>query len=150
MKNVGSRIYFDKLTGEVLVDTGHRRVLDDFVVPSVEDDFRVFTKLSERNPETVGMLELEYGQYADDFREADKSFYNGYGYRVNPDTQTLEFAYPDPNEPEAPPVFRKPLTQEVDELKQENTLLKAQNNALTERTEFIEDVIAEMAQQVYQ
>ncbi|EHB65277.1 hypothetical protein [Paenibacillus lactis] len=42
------------------------------------------------------------------------------------------------------------LSEQVAELKQENTLLKAQNSALTERTEFIEDVIAEMAQQVYQ
>lgn len=42
------------------------------------------------------------------------------------------------------------LSEQVAELQQENTLLKAQNSALTERTEFIEDVIAEMAQQVYQ
>ncbi|MCI1778094.1 MAG: hypothetical protein LKI04_29175 [Paenibacillus lautus] len=111
MKNVGSRIYFDKITGEVLVQTGHRRVLDDYVVPSVEDDFRVFIKLSERNPETVGVLELEYGQYDQDFAESN-------GYRVNPDTQELEFSYPNPNDPEAPPVFQKPLTQEIEELKQ--------------------------------
>jgi len=111
MKNVGSRIYFDKLTGEVLIQTGHRRVLDDYEVPTVEDDFRVFNKLSERNPETVGVLELEYGQYAQDFAESN-------GYRVNPDTQELEFSYPDPNDPEAPPVFQKPLTQEIEELKQ--------------------------------
>lgn len=42
------------------------------------------------------------------------------------------------------------LLRENDQLKQENTLLKAQNQALTERADFIEDVVAEMAVQVYQ
>lgn len=44
----------------------------------------------------------------------------------------------------------KRLLQENEQLKQENQLLKAQNNALAERADFIEDVIAEMATQVYQ
>lgn len=35
------------------------------------------------------------------------------------------------------------------ELEQENKLLKAQLNAVTERSDFIEDCIAEMAMQVY-
>lgn len=39
---------------------------------------------------------------------------------------------------------------EIEQLQQENLLLKAQNNALSERADFIEDIIAEMAMQVYQ
>lgn len=50
-----------------------------------------------------------------------------------------ELTKPQPEEP-----------SELDKLKQENILLKAQNAALTERADFIEDVIAEMAAQVYQ
>lgn len=42
------------------------------------------------------------------------------------------------------------LQSENNELKQENTILKAQNNALSERADFIEDVVAEIAIQVYQ
>ncbi|MGE7828886.1 hypothetical protein [Paenibacillus sp. NPDC093718] len=110
MKNIGNRIYFDKLTGEVIIQTGHRRVFDEYVVPTVEDDFRAFVKLSERNPETVGVLELEYGQYAQDFAESD-------GYQINPETLELEFFYRDPNDPEQPPVFQKPLSEEVEALK---------------------------------
>lgn len=44
----------------------------------------------------------------------------------------------------------KPVEVEIEELKQENKLLKAQNNATSERADFIEDVVAEMAIQVYQ
>lgn len=47
------------------------------------------------------------------------------------------------------PVYVKPIEDEVKELKQENVLIKGQNNALSERADFIEDVVAEMAIQVY-
>ena len=40
-------------------------------------------------------------------------------------------------------------TPELDSLKKENKLLKAQLQAQTERSDFIEDCIAEMATQVY-
>ncbi|OMD29155.1 hypothetical protein BJP48_18870 [Paenibacillus odorifer] len=39
---------------------------------------------------------------------------------------------------------------EIEMLKKENMLLKAQNNAITERADFIEDIIAEMAMHIYQ
>lgn len=39
---------------------------------------------------------------------------------------------------------------EIELLKKENLLLKAQNTAITERADFIEDIIAEMAMQIYQ
>ncbi|WP_339308828.1 hypothetical protein NSS98_25320 [Paenibacillus sp. FSL E2-0274] len=39
---------------------------------------------------------------------------------------------------------------EIEILKKENMLLKAQNNAITERADFIEDIIAEMAMHIYQ
>lgn len=43
-----------------------------------------------------------------------------------------------------------PTREKVDKLEQENELLKAQKDALSERADFIEDVVAEMAEQVYQ
>lgn len=44
----------------------------------------------------------------------------------------------------------KRLLQENEQLKHENQLLKAQNNALSERADFVEDLIAEMAMEIYQ
>ncbi|CQR58406.1 XkdW family protein [Paenibacillus riograndensis] len=38
----------------------------------------------------------------------------------------------------------------LEQLQKENLLLKSQNNALSERADFIEDIIAEMAMRVYQ
>ena len=47
------------------------------------------------------------------------------------------------------PLRNLQLQKENEQLKAENTLLKAQNKALTDRTDFHEDLIAEMAMVVY-
>lgn len=139
----GHWIYYDKVTGEILHDTGEVHHTD----PDYEakrDPFSNIKKLMERDPESVGIIKLDPREFAQDFNEGALA-------RVNPDTLELEFIYFDPNSPDdPPPAPQPPLTEQVAELRQENMLLKAQNSALTERTEFIEDVIAEMAQQVYQ
>ncbi|MEK4004250.1 XkdW family protein [Paenibacillus sp. FSL H3-0333] len=44
---------------------------------------------------------------------------------------------------------KPPVLTEMEQLQQENLLLKAQNSALSERADFIEDIIAEMATKVY-
>lgn len=85
------------------------------ILPTIDEDIATYESLYERNRETFDVLELEYSQYEQDFTEAN-------GYRVNPETKELEFSYPDPNEPEAPPVYRPPLSEEIEGLKQENVL----------------------------
>lgn len=106
---IGRRIYFDKATGNIIVDTGERQ---GFVRPTtVEQDIATFKELSERNRETFDYIELEFGQYAQDFAECN-------GYRVNPETKQLEFSYPVPTESGAGPVYRPPLSEEVETLKQ--------------------------------
>lgn len=108
---IGRRIYYDTTTGNVIIDTGERQ---GSVAPTtIDQDTTTFTPLSERNRDSFDVLELEYGQYAQDFAECN-------GYRVNPETKELEFSYPDPNEPEAPPVYEKPLSEQLKELKAEN------------------------------
>ncbi|AEV17652.1 hypothetical protein GTCCBUS3UF5_3260 [Geobacillus thermoleovorans CCB_US3_UF5] len=120
MNKVGRKIYYDKATGNVLVDTGE--MMGAVIETTVDQDFETYQALKERVRDTVGVIQLEYGQYAADIAQCN-------GYRVNPETLELEFSYPDPNEPEAPQVFRKPLSEEVEETKQaiaELTLLLTQ------------------------
>ncbi|MNI95550.1 XkdW protein [compost metagenome] len=45
---------------------------------------------------------------------------------------------------------KPPKLTELEQLQKENLLLKSQNNALSERADFIEYIIAEMATRVYQ
>jgi len=137
---VGRKIFYDNITGNPLVDTGQwDNVVRD---KTVDEEIESYTALSERNLETFDVVKLEYGQHQQNFAKCN-------GYWVNPETKELEFSYPDPADPEAPPIYGKPLTDQMDELKQENILLKAQNNAISERADFIEDIIAEMAMVVY-
>lgn len=44
----------------------------------------------------------------------------------------------------------KPITEELNDLKRENVLLKAQSQANSNRADFQEDLIVEMAMMVYQ
>lgn len=81
--------------------------------------------LKDRVPNTVGVLQLEYGQHAQDFMSA-----NGYRVDVSSEQPSLLFSYPDPEQPEQPPAYRPPLSDEVAALKVENAQLKAELNQL--------------------
>ena len=111
---IGRRIYYELSTGNVLVDTGERS--GAVVETTQEQDFASYAALAERVPETVGLLELEYGELAEDFAQAS-------GYRVDLETGELVFSYREPGEPEAPPVYRPPLSQQVEELRADNLTL---------------------------
>ncbi|MGG3987675.1 hypothetical protein [Bacillus smithii] len=110
MNYIGRKIYYDKATGNVILDTGE--MMGAAVETTIDQDIVTFTALSERNRDTFDVLQLEYGQYVQDFAQCN-------GYRVNPETKELEFSYPDPNaaEPQEP-VYQKPLTEELKETKQ--------------------------------
>jgi hypothetical protein len=120
------RAYYDKLTGNGL--TWYALTSGAYRIPTFEEDYQAIKELSERNADTIGYIEFENGEYYQDFAQCN-------GYRVNPETLELEFSYPDPNatEPQEP-VYQKPLTEQIEELRQENitTLL-----ALTEVYEMI-------------
>ena len=110
MNKIGRKIYYDKATGNVILDTGEKIGL--VTETTIDQDFETYQALKERVRDTVGVIQLEYGQYAQDFAQCN-------GYRVNPETRELEFSYPDPNEPELQePVYRKPLSEELEETKQ--------------------------------
>lgn len=107
---LGRKLYFDKVTGDVIVDTGEKQ---GFVrQTTLEEDFSIYKVLQERVQETVGVIKLEYGQYLRDFMDCN-------GYRVNPETLEIEFSYPDPSIPveDQEIIFQKPLSEEVEELK---------------------------------
>lgn len=108
---VARKLYYDKRTGEIISDTGERQ--GSVAATTTEQDIQAFSALSERNRDTFDVLELEYGQYAQDFAEASS-------YRVNPEIKELEFSYPDPNEPEVEQPYQPPLSEQVEQLRQED------------------------------
>lgn len=106
---IGRKIYYEIPTGNIIVDTGERQ---GFVRETTTgQDIQTYKELSERNRDTFDVIELEYGQYAQDFAECN-------GYRVNTETEESEFSYPDPNAPEDEPVYQKPLSEQINELEE--------------------------------
>ena len=81
---IGRKIYYEKLTGNVIVDTGER--CGNVVETTTEQDFAMYTSLQRYVPEQVGMIQLEYGQYREEFMTCT-------GYRVDVETLTIEFDF---------------------------------------------------------
>ena len=101
---IGKRIFYDIATGNIIVE---RAEAEGFIKETtVEHDIATLTALTERKRDTFDVLELEYGQYAQDFAESN-------GYRVNPETKTLEFSYPDPSEPDVEQPYQAPLSEQI-------------------------------------
>lgn len=111
---IGRRIYFDVPTGNILVDTGERQ---GSVIPTTpEQDASAYNALAERAVGTYSYIELQYGQYSQDFEESN-------GYRINVEMiselpfeeghKALEFSYPDSNEPEVEQPYQTPLSEQV-------------------------------------
>ncbi|KAG2974726.1 hypothetical protein PC120_g25955 [Phytophthora cactorum] len=109
---IGTKIYFEKETGNVVQVIGHRS--GDVIETTVDQDFETYKALSERVPETIGTIQLEYDAY-----EAD---YNAGGYISLIDLETLAplFTYPDPVDPETPQEPRSALSKQVDRLAAES------------------------------
>ena len=88
----------------------------------------MYEALSIRNPETVGVIQLEYGQYSSDFQTCS-------AVRVDLETGNLLFNYP---------IFEQPLSVAVNALRTENTELRAQNQTLNQQVADLEMAIASL------
>ncbi|MFC9706969.1 hypothetical protein ACFTRD_02275 [Paenibacillus sp. NPDC056933] len=108
---IGPKIYYDKETGNVIVNTGHRS--GDVVETTREQDFAAFAALAERVPETVDMIQLDYDAYSADYAEG------GIITRIDMETMEPLFTYPDPVDPETPQEPRPALSKQVEALAQE-------------------------------
>ncbi|WP_339259596.1 hypothetical protein MKZ12_07305 [Paenibacillus sp. FSL R5-0713] len=120
--NIGRRIYYDKTTGEVIFNTGER---SGYVVETtIDQDFSTYTALLERSRDSVGMVQLEYGDYASDFTEG------GIVSRINLETLKPLFTYPDPSQPDVPTDPLKPLSEEIKEMKERQDIMQDALDAL--------------------
>ncbi|WP_339245327.1 XkdW family protein [Paenibacillus sp. FSL F4-0243] len=116
--------------------------------------FRYEIKLPEEDEQTLEGVHYRYGiDYnllieGEDYDLVERGPYIAYWGLDNPQpTETeLQAAWEAYQEAEA---NKPPKLSEMEILQRENTLLKAQLNAQSERSDFIEDVISELATQLY-
>lgn len=112
---IGRKIYYEITSGNILVDTGERQ--GSVMSTTVEQDIVAYKVLSERNRDTFDYIELEYGQYREDFLHATS-------YRVNPKTRELVFSY-DKIDEDTELIYQEPLTEKVARLEKESIITMA-------------------------
>lgn len=105
MAKHGRTVFYEKQTGVVLYDSQEIEVSIDNYAP---DYYTLVPKLKEREKESIGEIKFEYGAYAEDFAEG------AYIERVELESQTPLFVYPDPNpSPTDPPVPQIALSERL-------------------------------------
>lgn len=110
---IGRKIYYEILTGNVIYLTESRS--GNAIETTTEQDFVMYAALHAYVPETVGCIQLDYGQYEDKF--------GLYHYSVNKDTGAIVWGdkiNPDISDP------KPTLEQQLIDLKQQNlTIMSA-------------------------
>ncbi len=87
MNFIGRKIYFDKVTGNSLLDTGE--MCGDVRETTVNEDFMTYIELAKRTKDSVGVIKLGYGFKANEFG-------NCTGYRIDLETNNIVFSFTAP------------------------------------------------------
>ena len=124
---IGRKIYYELATGDVILIVPEKHG-QNAINTTKEQDFQMYDVLTARNPDTVGVIQLEYGQYSAEFQSARS-------VHVNPETQELQFEYPE---------YHPPLTVQVETLKAENQALRAESEQLKQKANELETALLEM------
>lgn len=69
---IGSKIYYLKSNGNILVNTGECQ--GDVRETSVDEDFKMYTALQGLAQSSVGVIRLDYGQLTDKFMSCTGSY----------------------------------------------------------------------------
>lgn len=113
MKQIGTKIYYCLLTGNVIKIIGD---MQGYVKETTfDEDIEIYTELKERNKSSIGLLTFDYGEYP-------KLSKGSTGVMVNLETKELIFSYEElPQEP-----------TEIEIIQEKISILEAENENLKE------------------
>lgn len=111
MKQIGAKIYYCTITGNVIKIMGD---MQGYVKEtSFDEDIEIYTELKERDRETIGLLQFEYGEYP-------KLSQGSTGVMVDLKTKELIFSYEElPTPPQEP--------TEIEIMQEKISILEAEN-----------------------
>ena len=128
MKQIGTKIYYCLLTGNVI------KVIGDMMgyvkETTFDEDIEIYTELKERDINTIGLLQFEYGEYP-------KLSQNASGVMVDLETKELIFSYD-----ELPQIPQEPT--EIEIMQDKISILECENKALKEELTQIQTSIASL------
>ena len=115
IKQIGTKIYYCLLTGNVIKIIGD---MQGYVKETTfDEDYEIYTELKERNKESIGLLQFEYGEYP-------KLSQASTGVMVDLETEELIFSYEElPQEP-IESTWKEEIENKISILEAENKALK--------------------------
>ena len=128
MKQIGTKIYYCLLTGNVIKIIGD---MQGYVKEtSFDEDYEIYSELKEREKSSIGLLIFEFGEYP-------KLSKGSTGVMVNLETKELEFSYEElPQEPTEP--------TEIEIIKDKISTLEVENKILKQELSITQDAINEL------
>ena len=125
IKQIGTKIYYCLLTGNIIKIIGD---MQGYVKgTSFDEDIEIYTELKERDINSIGLLQFEYGEYP-------KLSQNSTGAMVDLETKELIFSYDElPQEPIEPTEIEI-MQNEIKELKEELTQIQTSLTSLIATT----------------
>ena len=122
IKQIGTKIYYCLLTGNVI------KIIGDSMgyvrETTFSEDIKIYAELKERDIESIGLLQFEYGEYP-------KSSKNSTGVMVDLETKELIFSYEElPQEPIEPTEIEI-MQNEIKALREELTQIQTSIASLT-------------------
>ena len=116
IKQIGTKIYYCLLSGNVIKIIGD---MQGYVKETTfNEDVEIYTELKERDKDSMGLLQFEYGEYP-------KLSQNSTGAMVNLETKELIFSYEElPAEP-IEPTWEEQMESKI-------SILEAKNKRLEE------------------
>jgi hypothetical protein len=123
INQIGTKIYYCLLTGNVIKIIGD---IQGYVKEtSFDEDIEIYTELKERDRETIGLLQFEYGEYP-------KLSKNSTGVMVNLETKELIFSYEELPTPPQEPTEIELMQEKISILEAENEKLKVEQEQQNE------------------
>lgn len=128
IKQIGTKIYYCLLTGNVI------KVIGDMMgyvkSTSFDEDIEIYTELKERDINTIGLLQFNYGEYP-------KLSKDSTGVMVNLETKELIFSYEElPTPPQEP--------TEIEVIQDRISILEAENETLKQELSITQDAVNEL------
>lgn len=118
IKQIGTKIYYCNLTGNVIKIIGD---MQGYVKETTfKEDYLIYKELNEKEKETIGLIQLEYGQY--EILSKDST-----GVMVDLETKELIFSYEPIPVPPLEPTWEEKIDDKISILEGEQ---KAQNEEI--------------------
>lgn len=128
IKQIGTKIYYCLLTGNVIKIIGD---MQGYIKETTfDEDIEIYTELKERDKNSIGLLQFEYGEYP-------KLSQNSTGVMVNLETKELIFSYEELPTPPQEPTWEEEIEKKI-------SILEAENKAIKQELALTQDAVNEM------